>query len=206
MGSNNARLLFALLIGLSIGYLAGFLTAVRIEPVAGGMIQATPPDGSGGASPQAANSGVLPEGHPKIDFQKEIDALEPILKNNPKDFAALSQMGNLYYDMGRHNEAVSYYERALAVRPDDIGVRTDMGTSLHYVGQNQRAVKEFEAVLARNSSFPQALHNLGVVKAGLGDNKGAIQAWENLLATNPDYPAASQVRENIAKLKAGKPL
>jgi len=148
----------------------------------------------------------LPEGHPKIDFQKEIDALLPLAQQNPKDFHILSQLGNLHYDMGKFNDAILWYEKALAEKPDELGVRTDLGTSLHYVGQPSRALQEFESVLKKNPTFPQALHNMGIVKAGAGDNQGAIEVWEKLLATNPDYPGNPQVRENLAKLKSGKTI
>ena len=206
MGGDNTRLFFALLIGLSVGFLAGFLTSSQLSPshpaatISGGSPQGGMPTG------QPVNSGTLPEGHPKIDFQKEIDALLPMAKQNPKDFHILSQLGNLHYDMGKFNDAILWYEKALAEKPDELGVRTDLGTSLHYVGQPSRALQEFESVLKKNPTFPQALHNMGIVKAGAGDNKGAIEVWEKLLTTNPDYPGNTQVRENLAKIKSGKTI
>jgi tetratricopeptide (TPR) repeat protein len=204
MAGDNTRLFFALLIGLSIGFLAGFLTSSGMAPARQSVAVSGGP-GMGSPIPQGQmNSAALPEGHPKIDFQKEIDTLLPLVKQNPKDFNLLSQLGNLYYDMGKHNEAVSWYEKALAERPDDLNVRTDMGTSLHYVGQNDRAVQEFDAVLRKNPTFPQALHNMGIVKSAKGDNKSAIEVWEKLLVTNPDYPGNADVRANLAKLKSGK--
>lgn len=207
MADNNARFFFALLIGLSVGFLAGFLTATQLEQSRLSGAAGSGSMSTGSPAQQAKSDPALPEGHPPVDFQKELDALQQVLKNNPQDFTALSQMGNIYYDMGRYNDAIPWYEKALQIHPDDPGVRTDMGTCLHYVGQHKRALQEFEAVLAKNPNFAHALHNLGIVKqVGLGDSKGAIEAWEKLLATNPDYPAAAQVRENLAKLKAGKPL
>jgi Tetratricopeptide repeat len=204
MGGDNTRLFFALLIGLSIGFLAGFLSSSGFAPAR----QTVAVSGGAGAgatlTPGQMNSATLPEGHPKIDFQKEIDTLLPMAKQNPKDFNVLSQLGNLYYDMGKYNEAITWYEKAIAERPEDLNVRTDMGTSLHYVGQPARALQEFETVLKKNPTFPQALHNMGIVKAAQGDKQGAIEDWEKLLATNPDYPGNPAVRENLSKLKSGK--
>jgi len=206
MGGNNTRLFFALLIGLSVGFLAGFLTSSQLSPVRPAVTMSGEPAKGGTIPEQQLGSGVLPEGHPRIDFQKEIDALLPLAKENPKDFHILSQLGNLYYDMGKFNDAITWYEKALVEKPEELSVRTDMGTSFHYIGQHSRAVQEFETVLKKNPTFPQALHNMGLVKAGMGDNKSAIELWEKLLTTNPDYPGNPQVRENLAKLKAGKPL
>jgi tetratricopeptide (TPR) repeat protein len=206
MGGDNTRLFFALLIGLSIGFLGGFLTSSQMSPTRPAVTVSGGPAKGGMAKELPANTGTLPEGHPKIDFQKEIDALLPLVKENPKDFHLLSQLGNLYYDMSKFNDAVIWYEKALVEKPDELGVRTDMGTSFHYVGQHSRALQEFETVLKKNPTFPQALHNMGIVKASAGDNKAAIALWEKLLATNPDYPGNPQVRENLAKLKAGQSI
>ena len=203
MAGNNTRFFFALLIGLSVGFLAGFLTATQLEPSETRIVDST---AMGSSQPSSAEAS-LPDGHPPIDFSKEIEALEQILQRDPEDFAALAQMGNIYYDMGRFNDAIPYYKKALMVNPDDFNVRTDMGTCYHYSGQHERAIQEFESVLQKNPNFAAAWYNIGIVKySGLGDSKGAMEAWEKLLATNPDYPGADRVRQNIDKLKAGQSL
>lgn len=207
MASNSPRYFFAVLIGLSAGYLAGFLTAVQMHPSSSDAPERLESGKPAVSSQSSANQSGLPEGHPPIDYQKEIEALQQILKNNPEDFNALAQMGNAYYDMGRFADAVDWYGKALKIHPDDPNTRTDLATAYHYLGQHERAVRELELVLSKTANFAHALYNLGIVKqVGMQDAKGAIDAWERLLATNPEYSQADQVRENIAKLKSGKPL
>src|SRR5688572_30529811 len=75
-------------------------------------------------SPQSL-SAAAPKADPAV-----IRQLEDALKNDPKNFEALRELGNARYDERNFMEAAALYARALEVRPDDINVRSDRGGAL----------------------------------------------------------------------------
>jgi tetratricopeptide (TPR) repeat protein len=52
------------------------------------------------------------------DFEKSLTDCDEVMKRNPGHFGALSGYGLIYLQMGKIDEALSYFERALAVNPN----------------------------------------------------------------------------------------
>ena len=46
--------------------------------------------------------------------------LNDLLEHDPKDFVALTELGNIDFNLRRYPEAVSFYDRALSYKPDFI--------------------------------------------------------------------------------------
>ena len=124
------------------------------------------------------------------------------LQTNPKDFDALTQLGNLYYDGQAYPQAIEYYNKALAIVPKNADVITDLGTAYWYTGDPDKAIDEFQKSLAIRPNHPGTLFNLGIVKwQGKKDPAGAVVVWEQLLKTNPDYAQKDQVQMLIERAK-----
>lgn len=132
-------------------------------------------------------------------------ATEPLLEaltRDPNDYDALVKLANVFYDGQQFQNAVPYYERALAIHPENPDVRTDMGTAYWYMGNADRAIEAMETSLKYRPGHPQTLFNLGWVRwQGKSNPKGAVEAWQQLLKVNPDYPQKEQVQQYIAKAK-----
>ncbi|HVP43610.1 MAG TPA: tetratricopeptide repeat protein [Terriglobales bacterium] len=181
------------MVTLFVGLIAGYLfhgsstpsTTTAAAPQVGGM----PP-----AAPDTLQS---PE-QLRVLVQPMLDAA----RANPSDPGPLVQIGNTYYDHKFYAEAITYYQKALALKPNDVNVRTDLGTALWYTGSAKEAVAEFEKSLKVDPNHAQTLFNMGVVKLnGLNDKKGAIAAWQHLLDANPNYPDRQKVQEMLQKAK-----
>jgi len=52
------------------------------------------------------------------DFEKSLADCGEVMKRNPAHFGALSGYGLIYLQLGKPEEALSYFERALAVNPN----------------------------------------------------------------------------------------
>jgi tetratricopeptide (TPR) repeat protein len=138
--------------------------------------------------------------------EQELQAYRDILKVDPKNAKAATELANRLYDASRWAEAVGYYRQALALDPKNINASTDLATALWYMGDADGALAQFDKSLALDPSHGQTLFNIGIVKSqGKNDHKGAATAWEKLLASNPGYPEADRVRRLLdeAKTKAG---
>lgn len=149
--------------------------------------------GQGGAA--------APEPAPPVDMNK-VKELTAKIKQNPKDFDSLVELGNLNFDLKNYDDSIKLYQKALEIRPDVLNVRTDMGTAMFYLNRYDDAIATFQQVLKSDPKNAQALFNLGVCMLhGKNDPKGAVEYWEKLIETNPDHPQAAFVKEQIQKLK-----
>jgi len=125
------------------------------------------------------------------------------LQSNPKDVAALVELGNIYFDANQFGQAIPYYTRALNETPHNPDVRTDMGIAYFYSGDADRALKEFDIALKDDPRHTQTLFNVGVVRQqGKKDPKGAIAAWEQLLKIDPNYRDRAKVESLLAEARA----
>ena len=112
-------------------------------------------------------------------------------------------MATLYFEAHSFEEAVPWYERALALSPDDVESSTNLGVSYFYVGSSERAVEQFDRSLQIAPDHPQTLLSLGIVRAfGLDDLDGAKEAWERVIEVAPDSNQATAAREALTRVVA----
>ncbi len=198
-----------LVIGIAVGYFArgSAPSAPTAAPEVAQPAPAAPAGMGGGAAPMSA--GQLPGigAQPQTGASPEMlaQAAQPLLaklQTNPKDFEALTSLGNVYYDGQAYPQAIEYYNKALAINPKNPDVITDLGTAYWYTGNADKAIDEFQKSLALRPNHPGTLFNLGIVKwQGKKDPAGAVVVWEQLLKTNPDYAQKDQVQMLIERAK-----
>jgi tetratricopeptide (TPR) repeat protein len=127
--------------------------------------------------------------------------LKTALSSNPNDVKALVDLGNLYYDNSKFQQAIDSYGKALEIQPNDVAVRTDRGSCFWSLGQADPAIAEFQKSIQLNPTHPQTLYNLGIVYLhGKNDMAEARRAWEKLLATNPDYPQRARIQQMLVSM------
>lgn len=139
-------------------------------------------------------------------LEERVSVYKDVLSKDPKNLDALIGLGNTYMDNKRFTDAIDAYQMALDITPDNVNVRIDMGTCYRSMGQPERAIEEYKKGLTYEPNHSNGLANLGIVLAyDLNDNDGAIQAWEKLLQVSPNHQMASQIRQEVARLKSTKP-
>jgi cytochrome c-type biogenesis protein CcmH/NrfG len=195
-GGMSALALVSGIAGTLFGIIVGYLIATQQGVGASAVTTAA-------SQPTAA---VAPASSTPAINEQDLQVYRDILKNDPKNVHAATELGNRLYDAGRYADAIVYYRQALAGDPRNIGVSTDLATAIWYTGDPDGALEQFQQSLAIDPTHAQTLFNLGIVKSqGKNDNKGAVEAWEKLLASNPGYPEAERVKRLLtdAKAKAG---
>ncbi len=179
---------------LLVGGLAGYVLSIA---------------GNNGA-PAATTTATAPvNAAPAAGMVDEValKAYRDILARDPKNFQAAVSAGNMFYDAKRYEEAIPFYQQAMAANGRDVNVSTDLGTALWYTGRADAALAQYAVSLTIDPAHAQTLYNMGIVRSdGKKDFAGAAQAWETLLQTNPAYPNASNVRTMIAEAKGKVPL
>ena len=179
---------------LLVGGLAGYVLSIA---------------GNNGA-PAATTTATAPvNAAPAAGMVDEValKAYRDILARDPKNVQAAVSAGNMFYDAKRYEEAIPFYQQAMAANGRDVNVSTDLGTALWYTGRADAALAQYAVSLTIDPAHAQTLYNMGIVRSdGKKDFAGAAQAWETLLQTNPAYPNASNVRTMIAEAKGKVPL
>jgi tetratricopeptide (TPR) repeat protein len=134
------------------------------------------------------------------------DALQKIesLKNKTasKDATAdtWKELGNIYFDNDRPEQAIKAYERALSLRPNDADTLNDQGAMYRQTGDFVRAVANFEKAVALDPNNLESLYNGAYVYAfDLNDIPKALILWRRYLELESKSETALQVRSFIEK-------
>ena len=103
---------------------------------------------------------------PAPELFQAISAIEQLklhLLDNPNDFAALSALGDEYFESRRYLEAIQAYDRALAVNPLSADCYNDKGLALYYTGNVEPALAAFEAAIDADGEYVHAWLSKGFV-------------------------------------------
>jgi len=182
------------------GFIAGLVVGVVIMNFTGSTGTSGGPGGSGAPAPITGGQGQGPD---RIKLSRDIAQLEDIVKKDPKNYQALVQIGNDYFDLGEAQKSVDAYSKALAIKDGDPNVITDMGVMYRQLREFPKALAAFRKAAAASPTHPQSRMNIGVVLLhDLNDPKGAIAAWEDYLRIAPNDQNAENIRRSVEDLRA----
>jgi tetratricopeptide (TPR) repeat protein len=174
------------LFGLVVGYMAASWDVVP-RPAAVATAAAAP------APPASAKPAANPD---------EVKALEALAARQPGDASASVELGNLYMDAERWDEAIRWYREALALDPSRPDVETDLGACLVSAGSPEQALVEFGKALRAKPEYRNALYDKGIALLQLGRPAEAVAVWEDLLERYPDDPQLQGLRARIEQIRA----
>jgi cytochrome c-type biogenesis protein CcmH/NrfG len=180
--------------GILLGLLAGWIigshhAAPRVEPT----------------RVEAAASAPPAQETPQFD-----EALAARLKTtadaNPRDAATRVQLGNVFFDGGRFEDAARWYSEALLLEPRNVDASTDLGIAYYYMNQPDRALEQFDRSLAIDPKHSKTLLNIGIVRAwGKQDLDGAAKAWQRVIEVAPGSMEASRAKQGLDGIRAAHP-
>ncbi len=185
--------------GVSFGLIAGWIIGSQqavMRPAAVPAPQAaSAPMGGASATTRAA---VLDEA--------QVTALKSVAGREASSAAPRVQLGNLYFDAERYDDAIKWYEEAVKLSPNDVNVSTDLGVSYYYSNQPDKALQQFDHSLKLDPKHPKTLLNVGIVRAfGKQDLDGASQAWQQVIALAPDSPEGQAAKRALDSLRSAHP-
>lgn len=183
--------------GVMFGLLAGWIigsqqaTAVRSA--------ATLPAASAPASQQSSARAE------RLDMA-QVSALEAFAAKEPSNAKPRTELGNLYFDAERYDEAIRWYADAFKLDPKNPDLSTDLGVSYYYTNQPDKALEQFAQSLAADPKHLKTLLNMGIVKAfGKQDLEGAEAAWQQVLQLAPDSPEGQSAKRALDSLRSAHP-
>jgi tetratricopeptide (TPR) repeat protein len=185
-----AGIVFGLIAGFIMGYQRGTL-----EPPA-----------PGAARPQAAAPAAAATPTAPVLDEAKVAAYRSVADREPQNAAPRVQLGNLYFDAERYDEAIRWYTDALKLNAKDVDVSTDLGVSYYYTNQADKALAQFDQSLKLNPKHTKTILNVGIVKAfGKQDLEGAERAWEQVIQLAPDSAEGQAARRALDSLRSAHP-
>jgi small glutamine-rich tetratricopeptide repeat-containing protein alpha len=185
--------------GLIVGWVIGSQnpTAGR-APIAVAQ-QAQPPAAQQGATTPAAQP-------PRPLDEGQAQALRTTAEQRKDDAQPRIELGNMYFDAERYQDAVTWYTEALKLAPKNVNVSTDLAVAYHYLQQNDKALEQFDYSLKIDPKHTKTLLNQGLVRAfGKQDLKGAASSWQQLIEIAPNSEEARMAKQALDGLKSAHP-
>tara|TARA_B100000315_G_scaffold142890_1_gene131895 strand:+ start:11707 stop:13683 length:1977 start_codon:yes stop_codon:yes gene_type:complete len=135
------------------------------------------------------------EAHNSGDLNGAAEICRAILKSKPQDLAALHLLAVVMSDAGLNEQAVGFFESALALGGPDSAILHNYGVALQALGQLDQAARAFrhaaEAAPLRTDSW----YNLGETELLRDNPAAAILAFEKVLEQNP---GSTEARNNLS--------
>jgi cytochrome c-type biogenesis protein CcmH/NrfG len=155
--------------------------------------------------PSASAAPAAQPAPPALD-EAAVARLQSTAQGNPRDAATRVQLGNLYFDSGRFDDASQWYSAALEIEPRNVNASTDLGIAYYYMNQPDRALAQFDRSLAIDPRHSKTLLNVGIVRAwGKQDLEGAAKAWQRVIDVAPDSEEASRAKQGLDGIRAAHP-
>ncbi len=198
------NLLFSI-IGILLGFIAGFLLASNITQREAAMR-------SGTSSAQTQN---LPPNHPPVagdqtageGGQQMLASVQTAMKQareNPNDFEAQKTAAKLEYQIGRYDQAIEYLLAANKINPADFEVLAMLGVANLDAGHFDASEKWYRAALQKKPDDMPTVDGLCAVLLSKGDAKAAEEQINKLAKIDPTNQDLPQFRSKLAELKSGK--
>lgn len=138
------------------------------------------------------------------DPLKAIAHYKKALELKPKSPEVNCNLANVYLDLGRYDEAIVLYEKAL----EDILYKTpfiaenNLGWCHYKRGDVEKGIDHIRTAIIANPKFCLGYRNLGLIHAEQGDQAKAAENFALYAKHCPDSPDA-QFRQGVAMLKLG---
>ena len=192
---NIAYGIAGVLFGLIAGWIIGSQLATTRPSAPSAAPQTTSSAGATGSTTRAA-----------VVDESQVNALKSVADREPSNAAPRAQLGNLYFDAERYDDAIKWYSEAAKLAPSDVNVSTDLGVCYYYVNQPDKALEQFDKSLKLDPHHAKTLLNLGVVKAfGKQDLQGASDAWRQVIKLAPDSPEGQAAKRALDSLQSAHP-
>jgi tetratricopeptide (TPR) repeat protein len=113
-----------------------------------------------------------------INTENYQESLKVIDRNNT---LAMNNKGVALGGLGKHQEAITWFDKALAVNGTDTDAMNNKGVALDNLGKHQEAITWFDKALAVNGTDTDAMNNKGVALDNLGKHQEPITWFDKAL-------------------------
>ncbi len=118
-------------------------------------------------------------------WQDDLTLWTDVVRKSPGKTRPHNNLGDIYFRLGRYDEAIAEFEKARGLKPD---VKTffNLGTSYYKAGRYEEAEVELKTAIELRPDFADAHYNLASALRALGRMDEAISELEKAVSYQPD--------------------
>jgi len=185
---NKDNILYGV-VGLIVGLVIGFLAANSINRSAISQSDtAQTQTNAPFVNQQTQSSDIKEQQLPSKPLPEVSEKLDKA-KNEPNNFDAQMEAGNLYIKIEAFDQAREFYNRAEQLKPSDYEKIVQLGNGFFDAGKYEKAEKWYEQALAKKPDDVNVRTDLGItfVEREKPDLDRAIKEFQTSLETNPRH-------------------
>ena len=122
-------------------------------------------------------------------YQEAVDDFTFVIDAAPSA-EAHNNRGNALGDLGRHEEALADYTRAIELNPQHANAHYNRGNALGDLGRHEEALADYTRVIELNPQHTNAHYNRGVTLDDLGRHEEALADYTRVIELNPQHANA----------------
>jgi Flp pilus assembly protein TadD len=165
-----------------------------LDPMAGRRAE-PPPPAAAIEQPAAAPrkfmdaSAVGASAYAAGDYEGSLAQFETAVERNPQDAESLSNLGQVLVRLNRAEEALPYFDRAIAIIPSRWTYQFNRAKALGTLGRWDEAIEGYRRAQAIFPEDYATAFNLGMALHKKGDEAGAVEAYQKAIALEPTDPS-----------------
>ena len=136
-------------------------------------------------------------------WANDLTLFQHALSVTTDNWMAHNNLGGVFSESGRTEEAISQFEEVLRIRPDHAEANYNLGLVMERAGRHAEAIEQYHRALKLRPDYAEAYYNLGNSLLHAGRPAEAIEPYERSLRLKPD-DAQAQNNLGIALGRLGR--
>jgi protein O-GlcNAc transferase len=122
------------------------------------------------------------------------------MNSSANNWTEAYRKGRQWYEKGRFDKAVEYFQASIAIKPDHAESYHDLGAALYAERRYEVALSSFQKAVELNGQMASAWFNGGNVLCRVNRFDTAIQWYEQALSVSPGHADAHYNLGNVHKM------
>ena len=132
-------------------------------------------------------------------FSVVLEQAQAFTEQYPEAFVVWNILGASTAQIGKHDEAIEFYNKSIALKPDYAVAYYNMGNALKDQGKLEEAIEAYNKAISLKPDYAFAYYNMGNTLQDQGKLDEAIEAYNKALSLKPDYAEAYSNMGNALK-------
>jgi curved DNA-binding protein CbpA len=118
---------------------------------------------------------------------EEIFKRERRRKFNSNDAVAWNYKGRALYNLGRYDDAIMCYDKAIEIDPNNAVAWNYTGRAMYHLDKYDEAIKCYDKAIGINPKDAEAWNNKGNALNSLGRYEESISSYDKAIKIDPSY-------------------
>jgi tetratricopeptide (TPR) repeat protein/ADP-heptose:LPS heptosyltransferase len=124
------------------------------------------------------------------NLEQSQENYELSIKQDPNSIPSIINLGNLFQEQGRHEEAIIQYKKAIMINPNDEKIYNNLGLSFFKMHLYENSLEEYKKAITINPRYEEAIFGLGNSYDMIGNPGEAMKELNRVIAINPNHARA----------------